>query len=662
MRPSLVPILALVLLASAQARAASGGTALVVSHSGRLFDAADVPVQASDLAITFRLMQERFAASGQIPEWTATCPLRVEGGFYSVLLGSPDCPGDGLDTADFGTGERYLEVVVNAVTLAPRLRLAPVPVAAIAFDAQRLGGVDKSAFVQQSAVTLPLAPTGVASASTFLRGDGTWAAPSVGAASGDVAGTWPSLQVTGLQGRAVASALPADGHLLRWSAADAAWKPSAERAFTAGAGITITDGSIAIGSVPVGSLPVGTGPGTVAAGNDARFTPAATGDLSGALPGPTVSGLRGRTLAATAPEDGQVLRWNATATQWEPAALPPTRNLLVNGGMDFFQRGTPASVPHNGFLADRWLFTDSGSGSTGSLSPGIRTDGVDVGNGLTTTAMKTTAWAPSGGNWRYTSQWLEPADARLLRGKTVTFSVYARSVGATNQGSLVGVYYGPGTGRVTTDLVTDPARATFSAISVLTSWQRFSVTATIPATANVVGVFFGGKNGVSGASSNVVWELAQAVLNEGAAPAAFTRAGGSIAGELALCERYYQKSYKLDETPGGAVNYPANGTFLGTYDGTVVAFSGYNSTYFQRFAHPVRLTSRMRAAPQVTVWNPYLGESGKIMQAGGGPSYAASVSYANEGGFLVSGTVTGNPYGNPGGDMYYFQWTADAEL
>lgn len=68
---------------------------------------------------------------------------------------------------------------------------------------------------------------------------------------------------------------------------------------------------------------VGTAAGTVAAGNDSRLTGAfqgATnlgGDLSGNLPNPVVAKIQGRSVSSTAPADGQLLKYNFGASQWQ---------------------------------------------------------------------------------------------------------------------------------------------------------------------------------------------------------------------------------------------------------------------------------------------------------------------------------------------------------
>jgi hypothetical protein len=46
---------------------------------------------------------------------------------------------------------------------------------------------------------------------------------------------------------------------------------------------------------------------------------AASGDLTGTFPSPTVAQIRGRQIANTAPANGQVLKWNSTTSSWEPS-------------------------------------------------------------------------------------------------------------------------------------------------------------------------------------------------------------------------------------------------------------------------------------------------------------------------------------------------------
>lgn len=66
------------------------------------------------------------------------------------------------------------------------------------------------------------------------------------------------------------------------------------------------------------------------------------GDIGGPPDAATVTGLRGRTVAATAPTDGQVLRWNGTSSRWEPNVGPSSGAVNYSGT---FTGQTAVSVP-----------------------------------------------------------------------------------------------------------------------------------------------------------------------------------------------------------------------------------------------------------------------------------------------------------------------------
>lgn len=113
-----------------------------------------------------------------------------------------------------------------------------------------------------------------------LAFNGTWWTPTtIGSAiagGGDVSGQIGSLTVEKLQGRPVSSNAPSSGQALVWNGS--AWAPTA-----------------------------------VSSG-----TPTLSGDVTGASNSTTVGGLQGRTVAATAPSNGDVLTWTGSA--WTPVA------------------------------------------------------------------------------------------------------------------------------------------------------------------------------------------------------------------------------------------------------------------------------------------------------------------------------------------------------
>ena len=131
-------------------------------------------------------------------------------------------------------------------------------------------------------------------------------APSGFTAGGDLAAASPTSQtVIGLQGRALASTAPSNADVVTWNSCTSQWEPA-----------------------PPASA------GTLA------------GDVTGAIGSNTVVMLQNRTLASTAPSNGQVLTWNNGATRWEPQTPGAGSNPLLLTGV----ANTTGYIAHVGQL------------------------------------------------------------------------------------------------------------------------------------------------------------------------------------------------------------------------------------------------------------------------------------------------------------------------
>ncbi len=114
----------------------------ILNYQGRFTDDGGAPL-AGPVDLEFRLYA---AATGGTAIWTETHPqVGLTDGVATVLLGSLVA----FPAQAFAAPTRYLEIVVDATPLAPRLQLASV---AFALEADRLDGMDASAFETSGAV------------------------------------------------------------------------------------------------------------------------------------------------------------------------------------------------------------------------------------------------------------------------------------------------------------------------------------------------------------------------------------------------------------------------------------------------------------------------------------------------------------------------------
>ena len=257
---------------------------------------------------------------------------------------------------------------------------------------------------------------------------------------------------------------------------------------------------------------------------------------------------------------------------------PTTGNLnfVINGGFDIWQRSTSSSA--NGYAtADRWN-RDANACTTSQQTTGAP-------NGSRYVLRNTFTSASSA----YATQlyFMETADASRLWGQTVTLSVkLRRSSGMASNLQLylrknATVDAGPATGSWATISFITISNASLPTGTTSADWYTATITATIPndGTANSLNFFVAT---VSEPGNGSYWEMAQAKLEIGSVATTFSRAGGTLQGELAACQRYYwQSPSTVAYTPYGF------GSFIST-------------TVFQA---PVKLPVSMRIIPTLATSN-----------------------------------------------------------
>ena len=300
-----------------------------------------------------------------------------------------------------------------------------------------------------------------------------------------------------------------------------------------------------------------------------------------------------------------------TPGTWQVVGTPPTaqiagKNAIINGDFGVWQRGTSFSIGAGltGYTADRWFIVNAPPGQTASVTQGTFTPGTAPVAGYESTNYLNVTWSSYTANTFFLSQRVE--DVRKFAGQTVTLSFWAKaSTANSSMTPLISQNFGSG-----------GSAATYSynsAISITTSWQRFSTTLTLPSISGAtigtnsfldVRPFYGSSSTTNGVTFSIWGVQLEAGNLAGATPTTgypteFTTASGSIGGELALCQRYYWQ-----------VN--ANGVTAGTNEVLGTGFN-YNSTTV--FIIPNRWPVTMRTAPSITA------ASGNIALYNNGSNY-----------------------------------------
>ncbi|MBM9912444.1 MULTISPECIES: hypothetical protein [Stenotrophomonas] len=327
----------------------------------------------------------------------------------------------------------------------------------------------------------------------------------------------------------------------------------------------------------------------------------------------------------------------------------PGRNLLINGGLQFWQRRNSGRVGSGaGTLGAETFFADRFSNSALNCSQDIQRvvyDGQQIGYPDDTRSIlvcTVSGAVASSGAWM--GQRIEGVRSA---GGAITISVWANGDVA---GRKVGV-------RVIQDFGTggSPAAQTSTEAGVLTlttGATRQSLTVTLPSTKGkqlgsngndhiyVVFDLCAGGYGGALAGQNGSFGFTQFQVESGRAATRFDWRPPGV--ELALCQRYYEKSYNLEIQPNTPHNEGREAFSLNTQ-----GVAHYQSVRFQvsKRAHPYV----MIISADTTQQDGHIAEDNVSR-------VPCLVNYASPSGYEVSWT------NNPGRWGGWWHWWADAEL
>ena len=219
-------------------------------------------------------------------------------------------------------------------------------------------------------------------------------------------------------------------------------------------------------------------------------------------------------------------------------ATPPFvagKNKVINGDFGVWQRGTSFSTPNATYTADRWFQGADSVPTTWAISQQTFTPGTAPVAGYEGTyfyrSLCTTTGSATIADITHRIE-----DVRTFAGQTVTLSFWAKA--DTTRTSLIYLVQVFGTGGSSGVVPSTPS------ITFTNTWQRFTFTMSVPSIAGKTigaGSYLGVniRQALANGSTLDIWGVQ---LEAGSVATPFQTATGTVAGELAACQRYYWKN------------------------------------------------------------------------------------------------------------------------
>lgn len=349
------------------------------------------------------------------------------------------------------------------------------------------------------------------------------------------------------------------------------------------------------------------------------------------------------------------------------------QNFIINGAFDFWQRNftsftadVGASASTRVKAADRWWISSlRGAGGSGN-STLVQTRQTSALTNSKYMSRFTFTTIPSGAT--YTQAWAQEIDrdfVKQLRGKKVRAFYRWRDDGVSTS-ALIRVELISGTGAVTENAFTGYTGSVVQATAdqnppTTAGASSLATAAALPTNMTTLALRFSNDSTMASLwSSGGYVEMGEIMLvvDSGTAVPTYTYAGKTAQGELAVCKRYYEKSYEVDTTPGTA------STFIGPhYSLTISAGGAIGATGIIPLAyHPRFSVEKWRTGGTVRLWTESAGTLGSwtfnvTAQTVFGTT-DGSAAGASAVGFIMNATAGFTPP-----DAYaHGHWDCDAEI
>ena len=332
---------------------------------------------------------------------------------------------------------------------------------------------------------------------------------------------------------------------------------------------------------------------------------------------------------------------------------PEMVNRLINPSGMIWQRvnSGAAAITDGTYAFDRWYGLVQSAGVTAS-----QVTNAENGTPYMMRLSQANATAQRFG----IAQAIESVNIIDLRGQDVTLSARVRMSASTTLRYAILEWTGTADA-ITRDVVNNWTSTTYtpgnffiaSNVAVIAAGS-VALTANTLASVELTGTASGSMNNVyvvfwtdSAQAQNVTLDIGKVQLEIGssATPLALRDVGF----ELLMCQRYFEKTYSLEASPG---------TAYGTFNGGGAPFSyvygttSYAPVFFWGFK------SDKRATPSITIYSPYTGASGNVRRQVASADVAAYVASSSS----SSAGISVNNVSIAAGEYIYGHAIANSEL